>query len=64
MLPTACMTSILTINNPDGQTDIYVTLTGLRDEEHVAEDGPHLQTLGSTKNWPNRVSVFTKSGHL
>lgn len=39
MLPTACiMTSIITINNPDGQTDIYVTLTGMMDEEHVTED--------------------------
>lgn len=39
MLPTACtMTPILTINNSNGQTDIYVTLTGLMDEEHVTED--------------------------
>lgn len=39
MRPTACiMTPIKTINNPNGQTDIYVTLTRMRDGAFAAED--------------------------
>ena len=39
MLPTACiMTPIKTINNHNGQTDIYVTLTRMKDGAFAAED--------------------------
>lgn len=39
MQPTACiMTPITAINNHNGHTDIYVTLTGMRDEAFERED--------------------------